>query len=525
LGGIIGVFLLQLHRLAQWADSPFDTPVPEAKGAWGAAFSALYRRTRARQARQRDLATTIDRFRNAVEALPDGMVILDAANRIQWANRRALSHLGIELGTDTGRPLANFLRAPEFIRYLEAEDFADAVVVESQREAGATLSIQIVPFGVDERLLISRNITQVEAVSRMRRDFIANVSHELKTPLTVIAGFLETLQDVKVDARQRTRYLQLMSEQANSMQRLIDDLLTLSTLESEHTVRADTSFAVLPLLLECRRMRKRSPRATPHRPRLRDARDRHRQPRRARERVRQSREQRRALHAGRRHDHPRLARRRRGPRRVQRDGHRHRHRARAHSATDRALLPRRPQPVEGDGRTGLGLAIVKHVLIRHQAALDVTSEPDPARRSPCCCRRGGLRRSRCRTRAGARSRRLPVAERGAEERFQIVAPDILRRVADHPVLRLGARRERVEMRRFEPELREAVRHRGRAHQLDHASGEHFARIRRIAPRVSAPRHCAPCRCRSGHDGAVNRHTDGLLSTTAMPCGTSVLPSG
>src|SRR6185295_15139854 len=146
--------------------------------------------------------------------------------------------------------LGNFMRAPEFIRYLETENFADAVIVESQREAGATLSILIVPFGVDERLLISRNITQVEAVSRMRRDFIANVSHELKTPLSVVAGFLETLQDMKLEARQRTRYLQLMTEQANSMQRLIDDLLTLSTLESEHTVRADTSFAVLPLLLE-----------------------------------------------------------------------------------------------------------------------------------------------------------------------------------------------------------------------------------------------------------------------------------
>src|SRR6185369_12858048 len=79
LCAIIGVFLFQLDRLARWADSAFDTPVPEAKGAWGAAFSALYRRTRAREARQRDLATTIDRFRNAVEALPDGMVILDAA--------------------------------------------------------------------------------------------------------------------------------------------------------------------------------------------------------------------------------------------------------------------------------------------------------------------------------------------------------------------------------------------------------------------------------------------------------------
>ena len=250
LGAIIGIHLWQAHRAARWADSPLETPVPEARGVWGAVFSALYRRTRARNERQRDLATTVDRFRNAVEALPDGMVILDATNRIEWANRRALSHLGIDLAKDTGRPLANFMRAPEFIRYLEGENFADGVVVESQREPGATLSIQVVPFGIDERLLISRNITQVEAVARMRRDFIANVSHELKTPLTVVSGFLETLQDMKLDARQRARYLNLMAEQANSMQRLVDDLLTLSTLESEQAARADNSFAILPLLLE-----------------------------------------------------------------------------------------------------------------------------------------------------------------------------------------------------------------------------------------------------------------------------------
>jgi len=247
---IIGLYLLHIHRLAHWADSPLDAPVPEAKGAWGAAYSALYRRTRARNERQRDLSATIDRFRSAVEALPDGMVILDAANRIQWANQQAQAQLGIDFTKDTGRPLANFMRAPEFIRYLDTENFTDAVVVDSQREPGTTLSIQIVPFGIDERLLISRNVTQVETVARMRRDFIANVSHELKTPLTVISGFLETLQDMKLEPRQRTRYLQLMAEQANSMQRLVDDLLTLSALESEQTVRADTSFAVLPLLLE-----------------------------------------------------------------------------------------------------------------------------------------------------------------------------------------------------------------------------------------------------------------------------------
>jgi len=107
-----------------------------------------------------------------------------------------------------------------------------------------------VPYGVEERLLISRNITQLEAVARMRRDFIANVSHELKTPLTVVAGFLETLQDLDLEPRQRTRYLQLMAEQAKSMQRLVDDLLTLSALESEQNALTETAFDVVPLLLE-----------------------------------------------------------------------------------------------------------------------------------------------------------------------------------------------------------------------------------------------------------------------------------
>jgi two-component system phosphate regulon sensor histidine kinase PhoR len=178
------------------------------------------------------------------------MVILDAANRIEWANVRAQAHLGLDLAQDVGHPLLNFVRQPEVVRYFEAGEFNDSVVIDSLREAETTLSIQVVPFGVDGRLVISRNITQIEAVARMRRDFIANVSHELKTPLTVIAGFLETLQDLELEPRQRTRYLQLMTEQANSMQRLVNDLLTLSALESEQGTRADASFAILPLLLE-----------------------------------------------------------------------------------------------------------------------------------------------------------------------------------------------------------------------------------------------------------------------------------
>ena len=248
-GAILVFHLVNLDRLTQWAATSAEAPVPEGRGPWRPAFSALYRRARTRRAHERDLAHLIERFQSAAEAIPDGMVVLDTANRIKWANVRAQSLLGLDLGQDVGAPLMNFVRQPEFVRYLEADDHRDPIVIDSQREAGVVLAIQIVPFGVAEKLLISRDVTQLESVARMRREFIANVSHELKTPLTVISGFVETLQELELDERQRVRFLQLMQEQAASMQRLVEDLLTLSALESEQNQLADERFAIVPLLL------------------------------------------------------------------------------------------------------------------------------------------------------------------------------------------------------------------------------------------------------------------------------------
>jgi two-component system phosphate regulon sensor histidine kinase PhoR len=248
-----GVFLVEhvvnLDRLETWASGGPDAVVPESRGSWSAAWSAIYRKARTRRAHERDLAHTIERFQSAAEAIPDGMAVLDATNRIKWANHRAQSLLGLDLAQDRGAPLVNLVRQPEFVRYLESDDYADGIVIESQRDPGMTLAIQVVPFGVAEKLLIARDVTQLEAVARMRRDFIANVSHELKTPLTVISGFVETLQELDLDERQRSRFLQLMREQAASMQRLVEDLLTLSTLESEHNPLSDDRFAIVPLLL------------------------------------------------------------------------------------------------------------------------------------------------------------------------------------------------------------------------------------------------------------------------------------
>jgi len=247
---LLGWHLYQLDALARWAGGPLETSVPEGRGTWALAYAALYRRVRLRSALQRDLRLALDRFVSGAEALPDGVVVLDKADRIQWANPRAQLHLGIDLRHDAGAPVINLVRQPAFIQYLAAGDFSEPVVASSQREAGAALSIQIIPFGVEQKLMMSRDITRLEAVARLRRDFIANVSHELKTPLTVLAGFLETLSDLELDERQRQRCLALMVEQTQNMQRLVEDLLTLSALESEHSALQEAEFAIVPLLLQ-----------------------------------------------------------------------------------------------------------------------------------------------------------------------------------------------------------------------------------------------------------------------------------
>ncbi|HVR92330.1 MAG TPA: phosphate regulon sensor histidine kinase PhoR [Casimicrobiaceae bacterium] len=245
---IIVWHLLQLDALARWASGPIEVPVPEGRGTWALAYAALYHRVRLRSARQRDLRLALDRFVSGARALPEGVVVLNADDRIEWANPRAEAHLGLDLKHDSGAPIVNLVRHPAFVQYLAVGDFSEPVIIQSTRESALTLSLQIVPFGVEEKLLMSRDITRLEAVARVRRDFIANVSHELKTPLTVLAGFIETLTDVEMDERQRQRCLALMREQANSMQRLVEDLLTLSALESEQLVN-EGEFAVVPLLL------------------------------------------------------------------------------------------------------------------------------------------------------------------------------------------------------------------------------------------------------------------------------------
>jgi two-component system, OmpR family, phosphate regulon sensor histidine kinase PhoR len=234
-----------LSRLRRWLANPLPGQVPEGEGIWDEVLAALHRLERDAAKRERRLADALARMRGAVQALPDGVVILDSANRIEWCNRTAERQLMLDARADLGHNIANLVREPEFVDYL-AQPQEKAVRVT--RGQGMALCLQLILVGETQKLLLARDVTQTERVDAMRRDFVANVSHELRTPLTVLVGFLETLQNLKLDPTRQRDYLGMMQEQAARMQRIIDDLLALSALDAAPPATTDKRVPVRPLL-------------------------------------------------------------------------------------------------------------------------------------------------------------------------------------------------------------------------------------------------------------------------------------
>ena len=229
----LAVHTAQLGAFLAWLRHPARQSLPPGRGAWEDAFAGLHRHLKDRDEERDRLRHALARFRDAGRALPDGVVILNRANHIEWANPTAARHFGIDARRDLGQPVTNLLRQPDFVAWLQAGEFAEPLALRGAR-GEAVLQLRLIEFGDEQKLLNSRDITAQEKLETMRRDFVANVSHEMKTPITVLAGFVETLRDpgIELGAAQRERYLALMAEQARRMQQLIEDLLTLSALES-----------------------------------------------------------------------------------------------------------------------------------------------------------------------------------------------------------------------------------------------------------------------------------------------------
>lgn len=238
-----------LHELQIWFKTPALKEIPEGSGVWEDVFTSLLQYERNNNENQNQLNSALERFNLATSAMPDGLVILSASNEIEWCTPNAENQLGLDLSTDKKLPIVNLIRDSHFIAYLYNENYDEAFKLKSWRNPDVVFEIQLILFANNQKLLICRDMTQREKVDVMRRDFIANVSHELRTPLTVVGGFLETLSDMEGAVPDNLKnYFAMMEEQTIRMRRIIEDLLTLSTIESNTQEPDDSEIDMTSLL-------------------------------------------------------------------------------------------------------------------------------------------------------------------------------------------------------------------------------------------------------------------------------------
>ena len=248
--GVIAVRdTLHGYRLITWLRGSQESPAPRDAGLWGELGYRIERSIRAREqgaALERDRLT---QFLSAIEASPNGVMLLDAGDQIEWCNSLAADHFGLHPQRDRRQRVTNLVRAPAFVNYLQAGRFDDAIQIPDPR-GQRTLSVLVRGYGDGLRLVLSQDITERERSDAMRRDFVANVSHEIRTPLTVLTGFIETLTNLPLTEVERKRVLVLMTQQAHRMGTLVSDLLTLAQLEGSPWPHADRWVPLAPLLAQ-----------------------------------------------------------------------------------------------------------------------------------------------------------------------------------------------------------------------------------------------------------------------------------
>ena len=254
-GGALAVAVLAVldtlrgYRLMHWLRGPQEQQAPRDTGFWG---ELGYRVERSIREQQRDISlerTRLTQFLEAIEASPNGVMMIDANDQIEWCNSVAADHFGLDPKRDRRQRVTNLLRAPAFVSYLQQAVFKEPVTFPNLRGSG-TLSVLIREYGEGMKLVLSQDITDRERNEAMRRDFVANVSHEIRTPLTVLSGFIETMTNLKLTESERQKVLALMAQQTHRMQLLVTDLLTLAQLEGSPRPTSDRWVALDAVLTQ-----------------------------------------------------------------------------------------------------------------------------------------------------------------------------------------------------------------------------------------------------------------------------------
>ena len=207
--------------------------MPSAPGIWGEIYYRLHKLAKQWHAQVRQVEQQHSRFIQAIQASPNGVAMLDDHDQIEWCNAIAEVHFGLDAKRDLRQHITNLVRHPEFVRYLNAQHYEETLVMRGMGDSRQNvLEVQVFPYGENRKLLLTQDITGSSGPTRCG-DFVANVSHELKTPLTVLSGFLETMRELPLNEEDRARYLDMMEQQASRMRHIVTDLLVLAKLEGE----------------------------------------------------------------------------------------------------------------------------------------------------------------------------------------------------------------------------------------------------------------------------------------------------
>ncbi len=263
-GAILGLLaasllwvLIDLRRgakLLRWLKRGETETPANIDGLWGEVADRAWRLLKSRERKATDSEARLQEFLAAIQASPNGVILLDKNNRIEWCNETAAVHFGFDPKKDVMQHIGNLLRDPLFAGYLAGADYLHEIVILGPRSKASRpvrLAVHLHRYGEGRKLLLSRDVTALEQAETMRRDFVANVSHEIRTPLTVLTGFVETLQTLPLNDEDRARYLALMARQAERMQTLVNDLLTLSRLEGSPPPGSNEWVSVRALLTLC----------------------------------------------------------------------------------------------------------------------------------------------------------------------------------------------------------------------------------------------------------------------------------
>ena len=240
---------INLARLRKYvlADTVESMPLPS--GFWEEVFFRLQRLVRNLKQQIRVTEQQHDRFIEAFQASPNGIVMLDDQDQIEWCNAIAERFFGLNFKRDAMQRINFLIRRPEFVQYLNKRQFEDPLLLERMgSDSNLSLMIQAFPFGDKRHLLLVQDVTDLQKADAMRRDFVANVSHEMRTPITVLMGFLETVQSLELEKSQRDQYFDMMMSQAQRMKSLVEDLLTLANLES-NTLPAPMQVVQIPTMM------------------------------------------------------------------------------------------------------------------------------------------------------------------------------------------------------------------------------------------------------------------------------------